>query len=196
MVLIPISTAYTTNSAGGEHWIEPPIIGVDPGPRQSGYVLTRGGGVEAAGTFDNAEILSLLQQEAALSCRQVVVEWVQSYGNIVGQDVYRTAQFTGDIRNECRHLGILYSEMVRPDVCRALVGRTQKVTKAIISRAVKDWFPLTGGGSDPAVGTKKQPGPLYCMRGTEHAWDALALVMAWRQRERDKEAMKKIEEGK
>ena len=196
MVLIPISTAYTTNGANCEIRIDLPVIGIDPGPRQSGCVLMQCGRIQTAGTMDNADILSLLASEAENGYRQVVVEWVQSYSKIVGQDVYRTAQFTGDIRNECRHLGILYSEMVRPDVCRALVGRTQKVTKAIISRAVKDWFPLTGGGSDPAVGTKKQPGPLYCMRGTEHAWDALALVMAWRQRERDKEAMKKIEEGK
>jgi hypothetical protein len=104
-------------------------------------------------------------------------------GAAVGQDVFRTAQFTGEIKAECRRLAIRYDELVRPDVCRALVGRTQKVTKAIITRAVKDRFPLIGGGSDPAVGTKKQPGPLYCMRGTEHAWDALALVMAWRMKE-------------
>ena len=38
-----------------------------------------------------------------------------------------------------------------------------------------DMFPKTGGGSNPSVGTSKQPGVLYGI--TTHKWAALAVAV-------------------
>ena len=153
-------------------------IAIDPGPEKSGFVRFLNGHLLEAGHYDNEQILALIRHPE----ETVIVEWVQCYGAAVGQSVLRTAQICGDIRNECKHKRAHYHEMKRPDVCRALVGKTRKVTKAVIRRAVLDLYPRTGGGSNPEIGTKGEPGPLFRMRcdGGKHAWDALALFEAWK----------------
>jgi hypothetical protein len=65
------------------------------------------------------------------------------------------------------------------------------VPKSVVRRAVLDLYrdrADLGDGAEPAIGTAKRPGPLYAMRGSEHAWDALALALAWLGTVTDKEA--------
>jgi hypothetical protein len=44
-----------------------------------------------------------------------------------------------------------------------------------VRQAILDRFPGTGGGKTPQIGTKKQPGPLYGVKG--HMWAALAVAL-------------------
>lgn len=66
-----------------------------------------------------------------------------------------------------------------PSVKIALLGVTNiPRAKIHVKRALYEHFEQTGGGATPAVGTKKQPGPLFLMRsGESHNWDALAVAV-------------------
>jgi len=151
-------------------------IAIDPGPEQSGVVRFLHGQLLEAGTYPNVQVLALIHQG-----QTVIVEWLQCYGAGVGQSVLRTAQFTGEVKERCRELHCEYHEMTRPEVLRELVGTTRGISKAVVRRAVLDMFPATGGGAEPAIGTKDNHGPLFKMRGAAHAWDALALFEAWKK---------------
>jgi hypothetical protein len=151
-------------------------IAIDPGPVQSGIVRILHGQLLEAGTYPNEQILASIHPEQV-----VIVEWLQSYGAAIGQSVLRTAQFCGEIRERCRAVHTAYHEMTRPEVLRELVGKTRGISKAVVRRAVIDLYPQTGGGSNPEIGTKTNPGPLFKMRGANHAWDALALLEAWKK---------------
>jgi len=48
-------------------------------------------------------------------------------------------------------------------------------SKSAMRHALYDMFPQTGGGSRPAIGTKKEPGPLWGI--TNHLHEALQLGM-------------------
>jgi hypothetical protein len=68
----------------------------------------------------------------------------------------------------------------RPDWSHNLTGQRgakDKQTKAAIREIYRDAGMATGGGTDKTKGTKSQPGPLYGI--SSHAWDALAVVIAW-----------------
>lgn len=151
-------------------------IAIDPGTEQSGFVRLIHGSIVEAGTYPNDQILAMIRPD-----QRIIIEWLQCYGAAIGQSVLRTAQFCGEVKQACKHANCEYHEMTRPEVCRALVGRTQKTAKAVVRRAVVDCYPSIGGGAEPAIGTKKEPGPLFKMRGSGHAWDALALFEAWKR---------------
>ena len=69
-----------------------------------------------------------------------------------------------------------WKRMDRANVKMHLCGRTTAkdthVRQALLAR-----FPQTGGGKTPAVGTKKQPGPLYGVKND--AWAALAVAVTY-----------------
>ena len=148
---------------------------IDPGEKSSGIVVLENNRLIFAGDITNEAVIPYIP-----GSDRVLVEWIRRYENSsAGETTFRTCQMCGDIRNECRHAGAEYFEMTRPDVVIELIGRTRGVSKAIVARAAMDYFPRTGGGKTPVVGTKKQPGPLFLLKGNEHARDALCLYVAW-----------------
>ena len=151
-------------------------IAIDPGPAVSGFVRSVHGGIIEAGTFENKHILAMIRHEEI-----VIVEWLQCYGAAIGQSVLRTAHMCGRIQERCRNTNSQYHEMTRPEVLRQLVGKTRGITKAVAKRATMDLYPATGGGKTPEVGIKDKHGPLWKMKGSGHAWDALSLLEAWKQ---------------
>ena len=151
-------------------------IAIDPGTYQSGIVRTLNGVIIEAGTYHNCSVIAMIRNRDT-----VIVEWLQCYGAAIGQSVLRTAAMCGRVQQRCAHTQSTYHEMTRPDVLRTLVGNTKGVTKAVCNRAVKDLYPATGGGKTPEVGIKHDRGPLWKMKGSGHAWDALALLEAWKR---------------
>lgn len=155
------------------------IIAVDPGPLRSGMVVYVSGGPRLAKTLANEEawavVHNYMQQDLA---DILLIEWVKNYGRIVGDPTFRTCQFTGELKALTRVFSKGYAELTRPEVCHILTG-SRNNDKTVVKRATIDLFLQTGGGSTPEIGTRKQPGPLYLMKGSGHAWDALSLVKAW-----------------
>jgi hypothetical protein len=154
------------------------ILGLDPGPETSGVVVVtntyppRVKGAWAALPIDKISIPP--------DASHVIIEWLSSYGTIVGDDTFMTALHAGMIKERAEKQGIQAHLLKRPDAAHELTGHRgakDKQTKAAIREIYHDANMLTGGGSDKSKGTKKQPGPLYGV--SSHSWDALAVIIAW-----------------
>jgi hypothetical protein len=133
-------------------------------------------------------------QQAAID--ELHIETIEAMGQIIGNETIKTAIWVGrmeeawenSMNERLRDTGILYEPVMlvrRGDektilcggstVANPQTGRRQKVTDANIRAAVIARFPATGGGKVPQVGVKKQPGPLFGVKG--HAWMALAVAI-------------------
>lgn len=150
-------------------------IAIDPGTTRSGIVRTLNGEIIEAGTFENDFVVGMIRDRDT-----VIIEWLQCYGAAIGQSVLRTAAMCGRVKQRCIHKQATYHEMTRPEVLRQLVGKTRGITKSVAKRATMDLYAATGGGKTPEVGVMKDHGPLWKMKGSEHAWDALSLLEAWK----------------
>lgn len=156
------------------------VMAIDPGRRHIGVTVCNGSTPVFAADLETVDqrpqLLGLLLEYRP---ETVLWEWVKSYGNQTGQDVMRTAFVCGIPWTWCEMNRIPYVEMTRPDVLGELFGYHKGISKAAAKRRAQEFFPQTGGGKTPAVGTKKQPGPLRLFSGKHHAWDALELWLAW-----------------
>jgi Holliday junction resolvasome RuvABC endonuclease subunit len=167
------------------------IIGIDPGPTTSGYAVLEGPAQDAI--IDMTYVRVVVAEDTAPTDRvidafaavikqidparvRVACEWLANYEKVVGASVFDTARVVGRYEQEARRCRIAFSLIKRPDVFLALCGR-RTASKSQVRHAVIDAFPRSGGGATPQVGTKRQPGPLYGVRS--HAWDAVAVAVAW-----------------
>lgn len=60
-------------------------------------------------------------------------------------------------------------------LCGRAAAKDKQIRRALIAR-----FPATGGGAEPAIGTKKASGPLYGVK--DHCWAALGVAVAYADR--------------
>ena len=160
------------------------IIGVDPGPQTSGVVLVSESSegrpprlrMSDPSLSPDAVISAIRSYDVGL----VVCEWLTTYGATVGASVLDTARFVGRCEQAARDCGADVALMLRPDVCLELC-QSRRAKKSEVRAALLEIYPATGGGKTPQIGTVRARGPLYGMRS--HAWDALAVVVAWLRRE-------------
>ncbi len=101
----------------------------------------------------------------------IVVESVECYGMAVGKSVFQTCYTIGRIMQVAgdRFVRMTHRE-VKLHLCNSARAKDANIRQALLDR----W-----GGRSVAVGNKKNPGPLYSVKG--HAWSALALAVAWRE---------------
>jgi len=155
-----------------------PIIGIDPGPETSGYVVLWPSGVEiAVDKCENVDLFHRLRAAQFEAWPVVAIEDFITY-QPVSADSRETIKWIGVFRFLC-HLTRNWTvhEISRSTVKTALCGRASGVTDASVNAALYD---LYGGSRKAAVGTRKCPGPLYGVTG--HAWAALAVAVVCRQR--------------
>lgn len=144
------------------------ILAIDPGNKQSAYVLLADHIVEA-GLVENQTCLERVFELATQPDVLVVCEKIESYGMPVGREVFDTVFFTGRLY-EVLHGGMDF--VPRKDVKLALCGQLRAKDGNII-QALKDRF-----GGKP---TKAQPNPFYGgykLKADE--WQALALAVVVR----------------
>lgn len=154
------------------------ILGVDPGTIQTGWVLYNSvsHSVEDSGVSDNDDFLNDLIGK--LDYDIMAIERIASYGMPIGAETIRTIEYIGrywqkveDIKSDRSKVELFYKKVdINPTICGS-----NKVKDANIRKALMDMFPKTGGGSNPSVGTSKQPGVLYGI--TTHKWAALAVAV-------------------
>lgn len=141
------------------------ILGIDPGPVQSGFVELGPDGVTGAEVRDNDAVLASIHDTDA---DVIAIEMIASYGMPVGADVFETCVWIGKFMREAE----LYAphgeirRIPRKDVKLHLCG-TSRAKDANIRQRLID---LVG-----PQGTKKQPGPTYGVKS--HAWAALAVAI-------------------
>jgi hypothetical protein len=167
----------------------PNVLGLDPGTWETAYVGwdQETNKIIEHGFVPNEELLSWFR-EGQQQYTHVGIEMIASYGMPVGKTTFETCLVIGRIIEiitehikSDRH-GRTMSQQWRPSW--RLCYRKQ-VTKHVCSgrgagdtnvrRAVMDLFPAIGGGKEPVVGIKSQPGPLFGI--SKHKWPALAVAI-------------------
>ncbi len=151
-----------------------PVIGIDPGTTQSGWVmLSPAGKVEVAGVMPNHEVIDLLGRAPRERGFAVAIEWISSYGMAVGREVFETCRWVGRMQqawHEPEAVTLITRAEVKLQLCRSARAKDPNVRQALI-----DLFQPTGGGTCPQIGTSKKRGPLYGVHS--HAWSALAVAV-------------------
>lgn len=140
------------------------VLGIDPGPVQSGIVRYVDGRVVLADIRPNAEIYPALQEPTDV----IAIEMIASYGMPVGADVFQTCVWIGKFVREAEYVAPATRLVLLPrkDVKMHLCG-TPRAKDGNIRQRLLD---LLG-----PQGTKKQPGPTYGVKS--HAWAALAVAV-------------------
>jgi hypothetical protein len=143
------------------------ILGIDPGPYDSAYVIWDGETVIEKGYLAN---MVLLQRLTGNGYDRMAIERVRIYVKYAGNDLSETAEWVGrfDGKNESM---LIPQVLVRGHLCG-----TAAATCLAMKRALQDKFPIL------ADRTMANP-----MRGAnEHIWDALAVAVTAYDREASK----------
>jgi hypothetical protein len=134
------------------------VVGIDPGPRESSYVVWDGTQVVNSGDLRNADLALYL---GSASC-PVACEWIESFGMAVGREVFETVFAIGMFSRHVERLRLVPRRDVKMHLCQSPRAKDGNIRQALIDRC-------------GAVGTKKTPGPLYGI--SQHRWAALAVAV-------------------
>ncbi len=147
------------------------ILAIDPGTKESAYVeyYCNRKEVVRKGKLPNQELAVMLDSSEILrSNTTLVIEMVKSYGSPIGDSVLETCVWIGRF---IAHWHYKHRRIARPTIlawiCKASRGNDSMIRQALIDRF----------GGDEAIGTKKNPGPLYGVKGD--IWSALAVAVAY-----------------
>jgi len=140
------------------------VIGIDPGPSESAYILVRGGCLIEWGKKNNEWILAWIKA-VHRECSVLIIEQIASFGMPVGSEVFETVFWSGrfaqawgeDFKRIKRH-------EVKMHLCQNMRAKDGNIRQALIDR----W------GSQ---GTKKAPGITYGISGD--VWSALAVATTY-----------------
>jgi hypothetical protein len=146
------------------------ILAIDPGTKQSGWMMLDDGKPTFFGTDGNAHVLNLIRDTCIQSFDlTIAIEKVESYGMAVGREVFETVHWSGRFHQMAAsysaHVLLIPRRQVKEAICHS-----PKANDATIRQALLDRF----GGSE-AKGAKSNPGPLYGVSGD--VWSALALAI-------------------
>lgn len=158
-------------------------MAIDPGPQDSALVvLASGQRVPVHSRMPNEQLLRNLLGIPMTCADVLVIEQIASFGMAVGAEVFETCVWTGRFIQawEGRHQHIPWTRIKRHEV-KSELCKTQKAKDANIRQALIDRF---GPGKEKAIGTKRNPGPLYGIAGDE--WSALAVAVTWWERNQRK----------
>jgi hypothetical protein len=145
------------------------VIGIDPGPEQSAFVMFDGKTVMAHGILPNSELEA---QPTLWKHEHIFCEMIASYGMAVGASVFETCVWIGRFMSEAfsssgRDLHRVFRKDIKLHLCNSMRAKDANVRQALIDRLGPQ-------------GTKKQPGPTHGVRS--HEWAALAVaVYGWDQ---------------
>lgn len=139
------------------------VLGIDPGPVQSGVVRFDGERALFAGVLPNDDLLKIVADDRG---DVLAIEKIVSYGNVVGNEVFDTCQWAGRFQQAW-----------------ACPDEVQMVKRLQVKKALH----MPGSANDKAVreallriigpkGTKAAPGPCYGV--ASHSWAALGVAYA------------------
>ena len=143
------------------------VLAIDPGSFRSAWLRFDGSRPQGFGITAN-EILAKALRTGGLP-DVVVIEKIESYGMIVGAEVFDTAFWTGRFAEAADRVPVVM--LPRRAVKLALCGDS-RAKDANIRQALVDRF-----GGSAAIGRKAAPGPLYGIH--RDVWSALAIAVAY-----------------
>jgi hypothetical protein len=149
------------------------VLGLDPGTDQSALVAFNGESVGNHQILSNRELLLFLHHDLKGSYQDavLVIEQIESFGMAVGRETFETVFWTGRFAEAwCpKRFERMPRRIVKQHLCH-----TARATDANIRQALIDRF---GPSTEKAIGSKKQPGPLFGIKS--HCWAALAVAITW-----------------
>lgn len=139
------------------------ILAIDPGDKESAYVLWDGRSILDKGKVQNGQLLNLVQHTVVDHC---VIEMIACYGMPVGSEVFTTCLWIGR-----------YMQAFGPERCSLLKRLEEKLHLCHNSRAndsnIRQALIDRFGGPQ----TIKNGGPLHGV--TKDIWAALAVAITW-----------------
>jgi hypothetical protein len=158
------------------------ILAIDPGSEQSAYVAYANGRPVNFGKVPNDWLLQRLRDQQCLDAtgvfgqsQHVTIEMIASYGMPVGSEVFDTCVWIGRFIEAWRgSYTLMFRREVKLHLCGQARAKDPNVRQALIDRF--------GPGREKAIGTKKQPGPLYGV--SADVWSALAVAVTWSELQR------------
>lgn len=155
------------------------IHALDPGYEQSALVVMEKDGktIADAVVLPNGEILDYLGALYGARYRPgvLVIEQIESMGMPVGRETFETVFWSGRFAEAWTHTkGFAWTRITRRTVKVRICG-SSRATDASIRVELIDRY----GGTQKAIGSKAQPGPLYRIKS--HLWAALAVAVAYQQ---------------
>jgi len=151
------------------------VLGIDPGPTHCGAVVYDAGEkrvIAAHKALSIEECIGAVEYHASTATVGLVaIERVQSYG-IAGASLLRTAEVGGRIYQCAWRERVPACWLYRREVLRGLDVTGKGNRDSLVRQRLIE---IHGGDRASAVGTKKEPGPLYGV--SSHAWQALAVAV-------------------
>ncbi|MDZ4345722.1 MAG: hypothetical protein U1E51_25185, partial [Candidatus Binatia bacterium] len=94
------------------------IIGVDPGPARSAYVVLMDGNIIEKGTLPNEALPSVFKRDTLFGT--LAVEMIASYGMPVGKEVFETCVWIGRfVELWGGHFKFIYRRDVKLHLCNS-----------------------------------------------------------------------------
>jgi hypothetical protein len=140
------------------------ILALDPGTRETGWVLWTGERVAYSGVQRNEDVLTMVAGWRDRETR-LAVETMQAMGLPAGQEVFETCIWIGRFV-QAWHAPDEVIRIKRTEVKLHLCGST-RAKDPNVRQALLDAI--------GAPGTKRDPGPTYGVKS--HAWSALAVAV-------------------
>ena len=138
-------------------------LAIDPGTKQSGWVLLDGASVLDSGVSDNHDLL--LWVKSGQGAGVLAIEMIANMGMAVGKETFETVRWIGRFQqawDEPEAVRFVYRHQVKQHLCGTQRAKDPNVRQALID--------LLG-----PQGTKKAPGPTYGVKS--HAWAALGVAV-------------------
>jgi hypothetical protein len=135
------------------------ILAIDPGNKESAYLLWDGVTIREKGKIPNEELLEKLE---TLDCIDSAIEMVESFGMAVGKEVFETVFWAGRFFEHMKgNRRKVYRKEIKRHHCH-----THRATDANIRTALIDKY------GEP--GKKATPGLTYGLSGD--TWSAFAIA--------------------
>lgn len=144
------------------------ILAIDPGTKESGWVIYRDGKVSDSGVDTNEDLLQVVSHIHRTGVPRLAIEMVASYGMAVGKEVFETVRWIGRMQQawfEPEEVKLIYRKDVKLHLCGSPKAKDTNIRQALIDKF----------GGPEAIGNKKNPGPLHGVKS--HAWAALAVAV-------------------
>lgn len=116
-----------------------PVLGIDPGTTESGFVrIQQDYKIIYASKDGNEDVIKYLQTTDT-PIEMVVIESIQSYGLTMGKSTIETCYFIGRIIQVCKDKNIPYELIPRPEYGKSIISGN-KVNDSLIRSALEMRF--------------------------------------------------------
>jgi hypothetical protein len=141
------------------------VLAIDPGNKESAYVLYDGYKIHGFGKIPCEELLNTIIRTPAYP-KELAIEGIASYGMAVGKEVFDTCVWIGRYwqASSAEHKRLVYRMEVKNHLCHSSKANDSNIRQALIDRF---------GGPQEI----KKGGKLYGI--SKDVWSALAVAVTY-----------------